>query len=91
MEKGINYAEWVVLPVQEFPKSRAKCENMTLGLCCGCHQHHNSNTYVSLLLVADEIIISIFHGCMMWIEKSVMKVTDRHHEACRVMPNSDPD
>ena len=35
--------------------------------------------------------ISIFHGCMVWIEKSVMRVTDRHHEACRVMPNSDPE
>ena len=36
-------------------------------------------------------IISIFHGCMLWIEKSVTRVTDRHHEACRVMPNSDPE
>ena len=27
-------------------------------------------------------IISIFHVCMVWIEKSVMRVTDRHHEAC---------
>ena len=35
--------------------------------------------------------ISIFHGCMVWIEKSVMRVTDRHHEACRVMPKSDPE
>ena len=35
--------------------------------------------------------ISIFHGCMVWIEKSVTSVTDRHHEACRVMPNSDPE
>ena len=35
-------------------------------------------------------IISIFHVCMVWIEKSVTRVTDRHHEACRVMPNSDP-
>ena len=26
----------------------------------------------------------------MWIEKSIMRVTDRHHEACRVIPNSDP-
>ena len=25
------------------------------------------------------------------IEKSVTRVTDRHHEACRVMPNSDPE
>ena len=26
-------------------------------------------------------IISIFHGCMVWIEKYVTRVTDRHHEA----------
>ena len=26
-----------------------------------------------------------------WIEKSVTRVTVRHHEACRVMPNSDPE
>ena len=25
--------------------------------------------------------ISIYHGCMVWIEKSVTRVTDRHHEA----------
>ena len=30
--------------------------------------------------------ISIFHGCMVWIEKSVTRVTDQHHEA-----NSDPE
>ena len=36
-------------------------------------------------------IISIFHVCMVWIEKSVTRVTDRHHEAFRVMPNSDPE
>ena len=35
--------------------------------------------------------ISIFNGCIVWIEKSVTRVTDRHHEACRVMPNSDPE
>ena len=35
--------------------------------------------------------ISIFHVCMVWIEKSVTRVTDRHHEACWVMPNSDPE
>ena len=28
---------------------------------------------------------------MMWIEKSITRFTDRHHEACRVMPNSDPE
>ena len=36
-------------------------------------------------------IISIFHGCMVWIENSVTRVTDRQHEACRVMPSSDPE
>ena len=36
-------------------------------------------------------IISIYHGCMVWIEKSVTRITDWHHEACRVMPNSDPE
>ena len=41
--------------------------------------------------LAQGHIISIFHGCMVWIEKSVTRVTDRHHEACRVMPNSDPE
>ena len=35
------------------------------------------------------MIISILHGCMVWIEKSVTRVTDRHQEACRKMPNSD--
>ena len=34
---------------------------------------------------------SIFHGCMVLIEKSVTRVADRHHEACRVMPNRDPE
>ena len=27
-------------------------------------------------------IISISHGCMVWLEKSVTRVTGRHHEAC---------
>ena len=35
--------------------------------------------------------LSIFYGCLVWIEKSVSRVTDRHHEACRVMPISDPE
>ena len=25
-------------------------------------------------------IISILHGCMVWIEKSVTRVTDGHHD-----------
>ena len=41
--------------------------------------------------ISEFVIISIFHVCMVWIEKSVTRVTDRHHEACQVMPNSDPE
>ena len=33
--------------------------------------------------------VSIYHGCMVWIEKFVLRVTVWHHEACRVIPNSD--
>ena len=33
---------------------------------------------------------SIYHVCMVWIEKSVTRVTVRHHSASLVMPNSDP-
>ena len=35
-------------------------------------------------------IIRIFNGCESLIENSVTRVTIRHHEACRVMPNSYP-
>ena len=35
--------------------------------------------------------ISNLQGCMVWTEKSVTRVTDRNHEACRVMPISDPE
>ena len=33
-------------------------------------------------------IIRIFNGCEMRIENSVTRVTVRHREACRVMPNN---
>ena len=45
----------------------------------------------TVIVTGVKHIISIFHGCMVWIEKSVTRVTDWHHEACRVMPNSDPE
>ena len=35
-------------------------------------------------------IIRIFNVCEVLVEYSVMRVTVRHHEACRVMPNSYP-
>ena len=38
-----------------------------------------------------ESIKSTYHECMVWLEKSVTRVTDRYHEACLVMPNSDPE
>ena len=34
--------------------------------------------------------IRILNGCGVRIENSVMRVTVRHHKACRVMPNSYP-
>ena len=52
------------------------------------------NDYTTFLVLRHNNIlkiISIFHGCIVWIEKSVTRVTDRHHEACRVMPNTDPE
>ena len=35
--------------------------------------------------------ISILQVCMVWTEISVTRVSVRHHEACRVMPNSYPE
>ena len=35
--------------------------------------------------------IIIFNGCDVWIENSVTRVTVRHQETCRVMPNSYPE
>ena len=35
-----------------------------------------------LMTLCVMMTISIFHGCMVWIEKSVTRVTDRHLEAC---------
>ena len=36
------------------------------------------------------VIIRIFNGCEVLIEKSVTRVTVRHLKACRLMPNSYP-
>ena len=35
--------------------------------------------------------IRIHHDCEGEIEKIVLRITDWHHEACRVMTNGDPD
>ena len=58
-----------------------------VAMTSGCCQHDN----IRLSVISTLEIISIFHVCMVWIEKSLTRVTDRHHEACRVMPNSDPE
>ena len=44
---------------------------------------------VSLSVVVKNI--KIFNGCEMQIDNSVTKLTVRHHEACRMMPNSYPE
>ena len=35
------------------------------------------------------MLIRIYHECEGRIEKSVPRITDWHHEACRVMTNGD--
>ena len=35
--------------------------------------------------------IRIYHECEGGMEKSVLRITDWHHEACRVMKNCDPE
>ena len=48
------------------------------------------NKWISLSGVQFLFLISqrkydkyrIYHGCMMWIEKSVTRVIDRHQKAC---------
>ena len=35
--------------------------------------------------------IRIDHECEDWIERSVPRITDWHHEACCVMQNGDPE
>ena len=65
-----------------------------LGILMNLSVAHLLNKPCSRIKTDDtktQHIISIFHGCMVWIEKSFTRVTDRHHEACRVMPNSDPE
>ena len=47
-----------------------------------------SGFLASLLLC--QCSIRIFNGCLVRTENSVMRVTLRHHKACRVMPNSYP-
>ena len=38
--------------------------------------------YVDVSMLKTFKVDKKFHGLMLWIEKSVMRVTDRHHEAC---------
>ena len=54
-------------------------------------REENINTMLELFMfiLVYFVHISIFHGRMVWLEKSVTRVTDRHYEACWVMPNSD--
>ena len=50
---------------------------------------HNVLSFCEVSLNLLKKTISIFPRCMVWIDKSITKVTDWHHEACLVMPNSD--
>ena len=64
---------------------------------CAHSGHVRLNCFGKLELYQDisraarrYVLYFSFIRCKVWIEKSVRRVTDRHHEACRVMPNSDP-
>ena len=93
--EGLSLPRKSVVRLTDYP-------DMTLDVYCGRkttmqqQQPQNFNTDLSYTFSSNFHqallrIISIFSGCMVWIEKSVTRVTDRHHEACRVMPNSDPE
>ena len=43
------------------------------------------------MLVHSTKNIRIYHECKGRIEKSVPRITVRHHEACRVMTKADPE
>ena len=50
--------------------------------------------YQSLSISSTIIIgksIRIYYECESGIEKSILRITDWHHEACRVMTNVDPE
>ena len=47
----------------------------------------SKNTFRAL----SECHIRIYHECEGRIEKSVLRIAVWHHEACQVMPNSDPE
>ena len=52
-----------------------------------CHKHR---IRISDIFIAGKNI-RIYHECEDGIEKSVPRITDWHHEACRVMTNDDKD
>ena len=45
----------------------------------------------SVIIAFPSHNIRIYHVCNGGIEKSVPRITDWHHEACRVMTNGDPE
>ena len=51
----------------------------------------NTNKGLYIAFLRFSWVTIIFHWCVVQIEKYVMRVTDRHHEAYLVMPNSDPE
>ena len=66
------------------------CEALSSGLLFFSTSFINSEKQTSSLFLFLNRNIRIFNGCEVLIENSVTRVTVRHHEACRVMPNSYP-
>ena len=52
---------------------------------CGCFATHRESSEDS------GQTIRTYHDYLVWIEKSIPRVNVRHHEACRVTTNSDPE
>ena len=55
-----------------------------------CFQKNDFHFSMFLNVQAKYKTIRIFNGCGMWIKKSVTRVTVKHPEAFRLMPNSYP-
>ena len=52
-------------------------------------QTTKKHSKLHILVILEERTIRIHHKCDGWIEKSVPRITDWHHEACRVMTKTD--
>ena len=55
--------------------------------------YYNSFPLYIFFIIYDHLtnIVRIYHVCELWRDKSVLRITVWHHEACRVMTNGAPE